>query len=85
MLIKDLNPVLQGWGNHFRTGNAAISLTAWMDMFSGGHAAFSFDALESLNLFKPICGMAHGWSTGPVSVRWNYSISNVAQAVEDYR
>lgn len=24
VLIKDLNPVLRGWGNHFRTGNAAI-------------------------------------------------------------
>ena len=23
VLIKDLNPVLRGWGNHFRTGNAA--------------------------------------------------------------
>ena len=23
VLIRDLNPVLRGWGNHFRTGNAA--------------------------------------------------------------
>ncbi|MGK3960824.1 group II intron maturase-specific domain-containing protein [Sorangium sp. So ce118] len=22
-LIRDLNPVLRGWGNYFRTGNAA--------------------------------------------------------------
>ena len=22
VLIRDLNPVLRGWGNHFRTGNA---------------------------------------------------------------
>ncbi len=24
VLIKDLNPVLRGWGNYFRTGNAAL-------------------------------------------------------------
>ena len=24
VLIRDLNPVLRGWGNYFRTGNAAI-------------------------------------------------------------
>ena len=23
MLVQDLNPVLRGWGNYFRTGNAA--------------------------------------------------------------
>jgi RNA-directed DNA polymerase len=23
VLIRDLNPVLRGWGNYFRTGNAA--------------------------------------------------------------
>jgi hypothetical protein len=23
VIIRDLNPVLRGWGNHFRTGNAA--------------------------------------------------------------
>ena len=28
VLIKDLNPVLQGWGNHFRTGNAAIKFNS---------------------------------------------------------
>lgn len=22
-MIRDLNPVLRGWGNHFRTGNAS--------------------------------------------------------------
>jgi RNA-directed DNA polymerase len=24
VLISDLNPILRGWGNYFRTGNAAI-------------------------------------------------------------
>ena len=24
VVIRDLNPVLRGWGNYFRTGNAAI-------------------------------------------------------------
>jgi group II intron reverse transcriptase/maturase len=28
VLIKDLNPVLHGWGNHFRTGNAAIKFNS---------------------------------------------------------
>jgi group II intron reverse transcriptase/maturase len=28
VLINDLNPVLQGWGNHFRTGNAAIKFNS---------------------------------------------------------
>lgn len=28
VLIKDLNPVLQGWGNYFRTGNAAIKFNS---------------------------------------------------------
>ncbi|MDP2754931.1 MAG: group II intron reverse transcriptase/maturase [Nitrospirota bacterium] len=28
VLIKDLNPVLQGWGNHFRTGNAATKFNS---------------------------------------------------------
>jgi RNA-directed DNA polymerase len=28
VLIKDLNPVLQGWGNHFRTGNAAAKFNS---------------------------------------------------------
>jgi RNA-directed DNA polymerase len=27
VLIKDLNPILRGWGNYFRTGNAAIKFT----------------------------------------------------------
>ncbi|MFI5360825.1 MAG: group II intron maturase-specific domain-containing protein [Elusimicrobiota bacterium] len=27
MLIRDLNPVLRGWGNYFRTGNATIKFT----------------------------------------------------------
>ena len=27
VLIKDLNPVLQGWGNYFHTGNAAIKFS----------------------------------------------------------
>jgi hypothetical protein len=26
-IIDELNPVLRGWGNHFRTGNAAIKFT----------------------------------------------------------
>ena len=28
VLIKDLNPILQGWGNYFRTGNAAIKFNS---------------------------------------------------------
>jgi RNA-directed DNA polymerase len=24
VIIRDLNPILRGWGNYFRTGNAAI-------------------------------------------------------------
>ena len=28
VLIKDLNPVLQGWGNYFHTGNAAIKFSS---------------------------------------------------------
>jgi len=24
VLIRDINPVLRGWGNYFRTGNAAL-------------------------------------------------------------
>jgi RNA-directed DNA polymerase len=27
VLIRDLNPVLRGWGNYFRTGNAAAKFT----------------------------------------------------------
>jgi RNA-directed DNA polymerase len=27
VIIRDLNPVLRGWGNNFRTGNAAIKFT----------------------------------------------------------
>jgi len=26
-VIADLNPLLRGWGNYFRTGNAAIKFT----------------------------------------------------------
>jgi RNA-directed DNA polymerase len=34
MVIADLNPVLRGWGNYFRTGNAAnhfISLDSFVE------------------------------------------------------
>jgi RNA-directed DNA polymerase len=27
VIIRDLNPILRGWGNYFRTGNAAIKFT----------------------------------------------------------
>ena len=27
-IIRDLNPVLRGWGNYFRTGNAGNKFTA---------------------------------------------------------
>jgi RNA-directed DNA polymerase len=27
VIIRDLNPVLRGWGNYFRTGNAAVKFT----------------------------------------------------------
>jgi len=28
VLIRDLNPVLRGWGNYFRTGNAATQFNS---------------------------------------------------------
>jgi RNA-directed DNA polymerase len=28
VLIRDLNPILRGWGNYFRTGNAAVTFNA---------------------------------------------------------
>ena len=27
-VIEDLNPVLRGWGNYFRTGNASLEVSA---------------------------------------------------------
>ena len=38
MLINDLNPVLRGWGNYFRTGNASqkfnqIDTYVWKRLF----------------------------------------------------
>jgi hypothetical protein len=46
-IIAELNPVLRGWGNYFRTGNADRSSTSWTDSLSGACAAGSFGGVGS--------------------------------------
>ena len=38
-MIADLNPLLRGWGNYFRTGNAAIKFRQADDTSRGGSNA----------------------------------------------
>ena len=37
-MIADLNPLLRGWGNYFRTGNAATKLSRPTTTSCGGSA-----------------------------------------------
>ena len=43
VLIRDLNPVLRGWGNYFRTGNAAKKFNA-IDAYVWSGSSFEWSA-----------------------------------------
>ena len=45
VLIEKLNPILRGWGNYFRTGNAAQAA----DIFAGDVLQAIVDQLANLN------------------------------------
>ena len=39
VVIERLNLFLRGWGNYFRTGNAADKFVRWTDTWRGGSSA----------------------------------------------